>query len=72
MSQWAKKGVPTVILPRQRGMGLVFSQQLGYSDRKLNYENKVAQDLNQYLIKERNFVASHLGPLCLQLWMLFL
>lgn len=53
-------------------MGLVFSQQLGYSDRKLNYENKVAQDLNQYLIKERNLVTSPLAPLCLQLWMLFL
>lgn len=62
MSQRSKKGIPTVILPRRKGMGLVFSQQGGYSDRKQNYETKVSQDLNQYLIKECNLVTSHRKP----------
>lgn len=36
-----------VALERPRQMGLVLSQQLGHSESKHNYENKVSRDLNQ-------------------------
>ena len=55
-------------LARQREMGLVLSQQLGHSESKPNYEDKVSRDLSQWettalpdrdLVKKPKLVTSH-------------